>query len=150
MFAFYFGILSVLTPPVCTASLTAAGIAGAPPTKVGYKAFGMASAGFIIPYIFMLSPQLLLIDATAFDVATKLPTAILGTACLAIAIVGYVKTRVRKLERAAVFGAGILLMDGGILTDLAGIMVLAVILTLNFYRAKQKPEMAVEEENRNG
>ena len=56
----------------------------------------------------------------------------------------------RKLERAAVFGAGILLMDGGILTDLAGIMVLAVILTLNFYRAKQKPEMAVEEENRNG
>lgn len=82
--------------------------------------------------------------------ATKLPTAILGTACLAIAIVGYVKTRVRKLERAAVFGAGILLMDGGILTDLAGILVLAVILILNFYRAKQKPEMAVKEENGNG
>lgn len=137
MFAFYFGILSVLTPPVCTASLTAAGIAGAPPTKVGYKAFGMASAGFIIPYIFMLAPQLLMIDATVFDVLTKLPTAVLGTAGLAVAIVGYIKCSVTKLERVLAFAAGILLMDGGMLTDVLGIAILAVVAALNFYRAKK-------------
>lgn len=144
MFAFYFGILSVLTPPVCTASLTAAGIAGAPPTKVGYKAFGMASAGFIIPYIFMLSPQLLLIDATIFDVLTKLPTAVLGTASLAIAIVGYIKCSVTKPERALAFAAGILLMDGGTLTDILGIAVLAAVTGLNFYRAKKHKEAVTE------
>lgn len=150
MFAFYFGILSVLTPPVCTASLTAAGIAGAPPTKVGYKAFGMASAGFIIPYIFMLSPQLLLIDASLVDVLTKLPTAVLGTACLAIAIVGYIKTNLSRAERAAAFAAGILLMDGGIATDLCGIVAFAGIVFLNFYRVKKHKNPGRKELTENG
>ena len=138
MFAFYFGILSVLTPPVCTASLTAAGISGAPPTKVGYKAFSMAAAGFIVPYIFMLSPQLLMVDCTLLDLVTKVPTALLGTASLAMAVVGYVKARFTVVERFAALAAGILLMDGGTITDVIGIVLLVVILFINVKRSKRE------------
>ena len=138
MFAFYFGILSVLTPPVCTASLTAAGIAGASPTRTGYKAFSMAAAGFIIPYIFMLSPQLLMIDAGPMDILTKLPTAALGTVCLAVAIVGYIRTGLRVPERILAFVAGILLMDGGLVTDLLGIVILAAIYAVNTVRSRKE------------
>ena len=152
MFAFYFGILSVLTPPVCTASLTAAGIAGANPNRTGYKAFSMAAAGFLIPYIFMLSPQLLLIDATFLDIITKLPTAMVGTACLAVAIVGYIKTSLNVFERIGSFAAGVLLMDGGILTDMIGLALIAVIFLLDVMRNKKKTAVSsapVEETTKN-
>lgn len=152
MFAFYFGILSVLTPPVCTASLTAAGIAGANPNRTGYKAFSMAAAGFLIPYIFMLSPQLLLIDATFLDIITKLPTAMVGTACLAVAIVGYIKTSLNVFERIGSFAAGVLLMDGGILTDMIGLALIAVIFLLDVMRNKKKTAVSsapVEETAKN-
>lgn len=144
MFAFYFGILSVLTPPVCTASLTAAGIAGAPPTKVGYKAFSMAAAGFIVPYIFMLSPQLLLIDCTALDLITKIPTAVLGTTSLAMAIVGYVNAKLNPVERFLALAAGILLMDGGTITDVIGIVLFVGILLINFKRAKSEKARSLQ------
>lgn len=144
MFAFYFGILSVLTPPVCTASLTAAGIAGAPPTKVGYKAFSMAAAGFIVPYIFMLSPQLLLIDCNALDLITKIPTAVLGTTSLAMAIVGYVNAKLNPVERFLALAAGILLMDGGTITDVIGIVLFVGILLINFKRAKSEKASSLQ------
>lgn len=137
MFAFYFGILSVLTPPVCTASLTAAGIADAQPTKVGYKAFSMAAAGFIVPYIFIVTPQILLIDATWSDLMTKIPTAFFGILGVAMAVVGYVRSPMSALERLIALIGGILLMDGGIMTDVAGLILLGVILALNFMQVRK-------------
>lgn len=136
LFAFYYGILSVLTPPVCTASFTAAGIAGENPNTVGYSAFRMAAAGFLIPFMFITSPELLLIDASFLDVITKIPTAAIGTAALAFAIIGYWKAPVRRWERAVSFLAGILLMDGGILTDVGGIVLFIVVVMLNWKREK--------------
>ena len=136
LFAFYYGILSVLTPPVCTASFTAAGIAGENPNTVGYSAFRMAAAGFLIPFMFITSPELLLIDASFLDVITKIPTAAIGTVALAFAIIGYWKAPVRRWERAISFFAGILLMDGGILTDVGGIALFTVVVVLNWKREK--------------
>ena len=135
MFAFYFGILSVLTPPVCTASLTAAGIAGAQPSKVGYKAFSMAAAGFIVPYIFMMTPQLLMVDTTLTDLLTKIPSAVLGTACVAAAVAGYIRTSRSLPERAAAFAAGLCLMDGGLTTDAAGVLLIGAVVVMNVMQA---------------
>lgn len=136
LFVFYYGILSVLTPPVCMASFTAAGIAGENPATVGYKAFKMAAAGFLIPFIFITSPQLLLIDASFFDVVTKIPTALIGTYALAIAIIGYFRAPVHKVMRVACVAAGLLLLDGGTLTDVIGIALFAVIVIVNIRTSK--------------
>lgn len=141
MFAFYYGILSVLTPPVCTASYTAAGIAGASPNQVGYSAFRMAAAGFLIPYMFITTPELLLLGGTPLAIATKILTALIGTSCLAISVVGHLKTGLNKVERTIVFLAGILLMDGGLITDIGGAVILAVLLVLNLMRAKKESGM---------
>jgi len=141
LFAFYYGILSVLTPPVCTASYTAAGIAGENPNTVGYRAFRMAIAGFLIPYIFIQTPQLLLIDATFFDVITKIPTALIGTAALAFAVAGFWKTSMKMWERVVAFLGGILLMDGGMITDIVGIILFVVMILLNEMRAKKNNQV---------
>ncbi len=141
MFAFYYGILSVLTPPVCTASYTAAGIAGASPNQVGYSAFRMAAAGFLIPYMFITTPELLLLGGAPLAIATKLLTALIGTSCLAISVVGHLKTGLNKVERIIAFLAGILLMDGGLITDIGGAAILAVLLVLNLMRAKKESSM---------
>lgn len=109
-FVFYFGILSVLTPPVAMASFTAAGIAGESPSKVGWAAFRFAIAGFLIPYIFITSPELLMIDATFLSVIHKSFTAALGCVCLAGFSVGYLFTDFRLLERAALLACD---ADGG-------------------------------------
>jgi TRAP transporter 4TM/12TM fusion protein len=137
MFAFYYGILSVLTPPVCTASYTAAGIAGASPNTVGYSAFRMAIAGFLIPYMFITTPELLLMGDSLLLTVMKISTALIGTSCLAIAVVGFLKTKLHLYERIVAFLAGILLLDGGILTDIAGAAILVALLALNFMRDRK-------------
>jgi len=128
LFVFYFGILSVITPPVCMASYTAAGIANANPAKVGFLAFRLALAGFLIPYVFITSPSLLLINPTAIVLIPKLITAILGVICMAAMAIGYWLVPLRIYERILLLFAGISLMFGGILTDLLGISIMGVIL----------------------
>lgn len=138
-FVFYFGILSVLTPPVAMASFTAAGIAGESPSKVGWTAFRFAIAGFLIPYIFITAPDLLLINATFLGVIGKAFTAALGCVCLAGFTVGYLMTDLRWFERVVLLGAGILLMAGDSVTDVIGVVLLAVIFLLNRRRSKAAP-----------
>ena len=140
MFVFYFGILSVITPPVCTASYTAAGIAGEEPNKVGYMAFRLALSGFLIPFVFITSPELLLIDPTFFGVAGKLITACLGVIAMASMAVGYFRAPMKIWERLAMLIGGVCLMDGGLVTDIAGFVIMAVVVVLNLKRAKSRKE----------
>lgn len=135
MFVFYFGILSVLTPPVCMASFTAAGIAGDNPNKVGYMAFRLALSGFLIPYVFITSPDLLLIDPTFPGVLAKLATAMLGVVSMAAMAIGYLAAPLSKPERALMLLCGLLLMHGGGLTDLIGLALLGALFGLNLRRA---------------
>ena len=60
MFIFYFGVVAQITPPVCLASFTAAGIAGASAWKTGWKAFSFAITAFIVPFAFVYRPAILL------------------------------------------------------------------------------------------
>lgn len=64
MFSFYFAMFANLTPPVALAAFAAAGVSGGNPMKTGWTSVRLAIAGFIIPYIFVLSPQLMLINTT--------------------------------------------------------------------------------------
>ena len=67
LFTFYFGIVADITPPVALAAFAASGIAGGRPIRTGAEATRLAIAAFIIPYIFVMSPQLILVDATIFE-----------------------------------------------------------------------------------
>ena len=88
LFVFYFGNLSNVTPPVALAAFTGAGIAGAQPSETGWLALRLAAAGFIIPFMWLYSPALIL-EGSAVNVTIACLTAIIGVIALGISIQGY-------------------------------------------------------------
>lgn len=68
MFVFYFGIFANITPPVCLAAFAGAGIAGGDPMKTGFQSLKLALAGFIVPFMFIYNPTMLMIDPTGLAV----------------------------------------------------------------------------------
>ncbi|MBR1589834.1 MAG: TRAP transporter permease [Acidaminococcaceae bacterium] len=126
MFAFYFGIVADVTPPVALAAYAGSGIAGANPMKTGVNAAKLAIAAFIVPYIFVLAPELLMINATAFTVLLSMLTAIFGMWGLSLAMFGFCQHPLNVLQRIVFFLGGLCLIIPGTLTDVAGIAVLVL------------------------
>lgn len=126
MFAFYFGIVADVTPPVALAAYAGSGIAGANPMKTGVNAAKLAIAAFIVPYIFVLAPELLMINATAGTVIMAMFTAILGMWGLSLAMIGFCQHKLNILQRIVFFIGGLCLIIPGTMTDTAGIAILAV------------------------
>ncbi|MFZ5647591.1 MAG: TRAP transporter permease [Bacillota bacterium] len=126
MFAFYFGIIADVTPPVALAAFAGSGIARGNPLMTGVNASKLAIAAFIVPYIFVLSPSLLMINATATGVLVMLITSVTGMIGIGAAVSGYLITRTVWFERIIFFAGGILLIDPNMVTDLAGLGLLAV------------------------
>ncbi len=127
LFVFFFGILSAITPPVATASYAAASITKTSPTALGYEGWRIGLAGYIIPFMFIYSPTLLM-QGSVLEILQAVVTAMIGIYGLAAALEGYLYGRVGIPLRLALFASAILLMDSGLLTDLAGIVVFAAIL----------------------
>ncbi len=123
MFVFYFGMLANLTPPVALAAFAGAGIAGGNTAKTGIQAVKIALAGFVVPYIFVFSPTLLMIDANIGEITIALTTAIIGVFALGIFSEGYFFRQVPMLLRLISFASAIMLMLPGIKTDLMGIVI---------------------------
>ena len=78
MFAFYFAILSAITPPVALAVYAASGLAKSDLWKTGWAAVKIGAAGFIVPFMFVYEPALLMLDPAAFGKTTNLVTAQVG------------------------------------------------------------------------
>ncbi len=110
LFIFYFGILSFITPPVCTATYVAAGIAGSEPLRTAWTGIRLGIAAYLVPFIFAFAPALILIGSWT-DMAIVIPTAIAGIVMIAIALGGYAMNRLNLLERiwAAIGGLGLLI-----------------------------------------
>lgn len=124
MFAFYFGIVADVTPPVALAAYAGAGIAGANPMKTGVTAAKLAIAAFVVPYIFVLAPQLLMINATAPTILMAMITAIIGMWGLSLAMIGFCQHPLNAIQRIAFFIGGLCLIIPGSMTDLIGIVIL--------------------------
>lgn len=124
MFAFYFGVVADITPPVALAAYAGSGIAKSNPFMTGVTATKIAIAAFIVPYIFVLSPELLLIGATPLGVIRIVVTALLGMLGVAAAVQGYLITDVPIWQRAIFFVGGLLLIDPKVTTDILGIIFL--------------------------
>jgi len=121
MFVFYFGMLANLTPPVALAAFAGAGIAGGNTTQTGIQSLKLALAGFIVPYIFVYSPSLLLINTTAFGAIHVTITAIIGVVALGAAVEGYLLDKLNPLYRIVMFAAALSLIKPGLMTDILGI-----------------------------
>ena len=127
MFAFYFGIIADVTPPVALAAYAGAGISGGNPMKTGVIAAKLSIAAFLIPYVFVYNPQLLLINTTFSGVAWSTLTAIVGMVGISVAMIGYGIRHTNILQRILFFVAGLMLVDPGTLTDIIGAAMLVAL-----------------------
>ncbi len=138
LFIFYFGIISNVTPPVALAAYAAAGVARCNPTKTGFFAFKLSLSGFILPFIFVYNPVLLM-QGSAIEIIQSLITALLGIYSLSCALEKFAfKWEISQVERVALFVSAILLVVPGTLTDVVGFVVLAVIFALKLVENKKK------------
>lgn len=135
MFVFYFGCLATITPPVAVGAYTAAGLAGSDPNKTGWQAMKLAGAGFLVPFIFALSPALLMLDAQPLAILQACVTGAIGVIALSIALEGYYHFQLRAIERIALFVAAIALVIPGTITDVVGLGLVAV-----FYISSRRRE----------
>ncbi|KIX13476.1 TRAP transporter permease [Dethiosulfatarculus sandiegensis] len=132
-FIFYFAIISAITPPVALAAYAASGIAGSDPLRTAVTACRLGLAAFIVPYMFVYAPSLLLIGSVS-EIITSAITALVGVAALAASMVGWLKFRANLLERTFLLGAALSLIMPGLVTDGAGLACLAIAFLLQYIR----------------
>ena len=126
MFIFYFGVVAQITPPVCLASFTAAGIANASAWKTGWKAFFFAITAFIAPFMFVYRPSILLIG-TVTEILISCAMTACATFFLAAGVAGYMGKNLSAAERVLFFAAALMFIMPGSMFDLIGI-VMGVVL----------------------
>lgn len=124
MFVFYFGIIADVTPPVCLAAVAAAGVAKSEPMKTGVQAARLAIAAFLIPYIFVFSPQLLLIDVTLGQIIFIVATSLIGIIAVAAALTGYFTKSMNIAERLMFVAGGIMMVTTSLTFNAIGAAVL--------------------------
>jgi TRAP transporter 4TM/12TM fusion protein len=136
MFAFYFAILSAITPPVALAVYAAAGLAKSNLWESGWAAVRVGAAGFIVPFMFIFEPSLLMIGDWK-TILMSSTTATVGVVCLAGGLQGYLLHRLVSWERVALLGAAIALIKPGPVTDVIGFGLLSIVLASYFLFARK-------------
>lgn len=137
MFVFYFGIIADLTPPVALAAYAASAIARSNPLKSGVLATRLAIGAFIIPYVFVLSPQLLMVEMTPLKMILVPVTALLGMAAISGALAGFFVSKANVIERLALLAGGLILIYPSLETDAIGFGLIAVISLIQWFRSKR-------------
>jgi TRAP-type uncharacterized transport system fused permease subunit len=137
MFVFYFGIIADITPPVALAAYAGAAIAKADPFKTGVTATRLSIGAFIVPYMFVLAPQLLLLGGSFWHVILSIITSIIGMTAVSASLTGYFFNNLKGWQRVVLFIAGIMLIEPGIITDIIGIVIIASIFLYQFLLNKK-------------
>ena len=136
-FVFYFGIVADLTPPVALAAYAGAAIAQSNPMKTAFTATKLAIGAFIVPYVFALNPAMLFIDTTAWEVVTICITSFVGIFAVSAALEGYFLRHMTWYERIISVAGGLLLIYPGIVTDLIGLGLVAVVVGIQLITRKR-------------
>lgn len=132
MFIFYFGCISSITPPVALAAYAGAGLAGCDPNKTGYKAFRLAFCSFLMPYLFVYNPVLLM-EGGVLDILWSLVTALIGAYLLASGFEGFFfRWSLKWFERPLMILGAVMLTVPGMVTDLVGIAIIVVEFVTEF------------------
>jgi TRAP transporter 4TM/12TM fusion protein len=137
LFIFYFACLSALTPPVALASFAAAAIANAQTWEVGWQGMRFALAGFLIPYMFVYGPSMVLVGSP-FEIILAILTGFLGTMGLAAAVQGWLLREATWIERGILFIAALCLIKPGWVTDLIGFGLLVITASLQYIKSVKR------------
>lgn len=135
MFALYFGVISNITPPVALAAYAAASLAEANPMRTSFAAWKLGLTGFIVPFMFVYHPALLLKGGTV-EVAVAAITAILGVICLSAALTGWLLVPLNYLLRTGLVLSSLLLISPGAMGNLIGLAAAGCIAALQ-WRARR-------------
>ena len=131
LFCLYFGVLADVTPPVALATYASAGIAKSEPLKTGFTALLTAAAGFIVPYMFIYNPGLLL-QGNAFEIIFASVTALIAVLGLSAAVQGYLADDLNPIERLLLIAVPFLIIYPTMISNLIGAAIVAAVY------AKQK------------
>ncbi|RFB18097.1 TRAP transporter permease [Bacillus sp. HNG] len=136
LFIVYFSIFSAITPPVAVAAYAAAGIADSNPNQVGLEAVRLGIVGFIVPFMFVLEPALLL-EGSPLEIMIAFFTAVVGVVSLSAGIIGRFQTIANVLDRILLIISGLLLIYPHILFSGIGIFLFAFVFILQ--KKRQTP-----------
>lgn len=142
LFVFYFGIIADITPPVALAAFAASGISGGEPIRTGITAAKLAIAAFIIPYMFVLSPELLMIDTTVPEIILVLITAISGMIAIGAGMIGFWYRKLVWIERIILVATGLALIYPEGYSDIIGAVVFIIMFAIQWLgREKKAPKV---------
>ncbi len=147
MFVMYFGMMSMITPPVALAAYAAASLARTDPMKTGYSAVRFGWIAFIIPFLFVRAPSLLA-EGNAGEIVLSMLTALAGVWMICAAFAGYCTRPLGLAMRVGFAVAGVLLfipadaMPHGELTDVAGLALGAILLGREVFAARLQRRLA--------
>ena len=142
MFALYFAVLSAITPPVALAVFAAAGLAKADMWQSGWQAVRIGAAGFVVPFMFVYEPALLMIGPWS-ETLPAVVSATVGCVLLAAGLFGFLLRPCSAWQRVALVAAALLLIKPGWATDLAGLALLSAVLASQWWsRAREATAVA--------
>ncbi|HBR34744.1 MAG TPA: C4-dicarboxylate ABC transporter [Firmicutes bacterium] len=142
-FVFYFGVVADITPPVALAAYAGAAISGGNPLRTGVIATKLAIAAFIIPYMFVLNPSMLLVNASFGQIMQFSITSLVGMFAISTGLEGFMHTKMPLGQRILAVIAGLMMIDPGVVSDLIGMVIIGVIVFLQ-YVVKAKEFKPVE------
>ncbi|MDR1943898.1 MAG: TRAP transporter permease [Synergistaceae bacterium] len=138
MFSFYFAMFANLTPPVALAAFAAAGLSGGNAMKTGFASVKLAIAGFIVPYMFVYSPQLLLINTSLLEGLRVAAGACIGVLMIGAAVEGYLFTAMHPIVRIISSIGALCLIDSGLRSDAIGVGILILLIIVQRTLALRK------------
>lgn len=150
MFVLYFGLMSMITPPVAIAAFAAASLSGAKPMETGMTAVRLGWIAYVIPFVFVLSPSLLGQGALG-DILLATATAVVGVWIASCGLIGYLFGPLSALMRLVFFVAGILLLlpadaiPNGLMINAAGLAIAVVAVTRDYTSNKERRKRAAVE-----
>ncbi len=143
LFIFYYGCMASVTPPVALSSYLAAAIAKGNAVKTALNGLKLASAAFILPFIFALSPELLMLNSTVMKTVVVVLTSLAGIYALAASLENYALGYLNTYERIPMFAAALLLLVPSTITDIAGIAILTLIVVKQYITIKKGKQLAM-------
>ena len=136
MFSFYYAMFANLTPPVALASFAAAGLSGGDPMKTGIASVKLAIAGFIVPFMFVYSPELMLVNTTLLEGLRVSITAVIGVFLIGVAAEGYLFAPAALWLRLVATVGALGLLHPGWQTDIVGAVVLLAVIFIQKQKSK--------------
>jgi TRAP transporter 4TM/12TM fusion protein len=142
LFVFYFGLVSLITPPVAIAAFVAANLAGSKPMETAVQAVRLGWTALVVPFMFVMSPNLIM-QGKPINVLIAVATALLGVWIATTGILGYLFQPMRPLTRAFAIAAGVALMipnqafAGAVYIEVAGFIFAAVLVTGEVFTSRR-------------